>query len=81
MNGYLVQLLHTSDDLPVRLFATKEEAIDYAKGRKWKFSRKERDMFCVESDSPCYIDVIEFADGKPVEVLRVRTWITKRSKK
>ncbi len=55
MNGYLVQLIYVSEDIPVRLCATEAEAKAVAESY-------------VESDSATAmaVGIVEFKDGQPV---------------
>ena len=66
MNEYLVLLRHSGDDIPVRLFAEKEDAILYAEKRKWRLGKKEKLLFDVNCDTPTCVCIVEYVNGKPV---------------
>ena len=65
MDGYLVLLQHGMNDIPVRLFSVEQEAIAYAKKRKWKPSKRERSVFDLDCSTPSVVSIVLFVQGKP----------------
>lgn len=72
MNGWLVVLSHTMDDLPVRLCATREEALIYAKKLNPMPSKRLCKVFQTDCSTPVAVEVVEFKDGVPVLAFMVK---------
>lgn len=66
MNGFLVLLSHTMDDLPIGLFRTVKEAIEFADAASFDPTPEQREVFNTDCSTPCCINVVQFVDGKPV---------------
>ena len=70
INGYLVLLRHTMDDLPLRFFGENE----YAKAKQFARSRGEmptphiRAVYNTDCSTPVGVDVVRFSNGVPVDV-------------
>lgn len=73
MNGYLVLLHHTMDDLPVRLVSDKAEAVRIAKQLDFEPSPEIRDVYYTDCSTPVCITVVEFRHGEPVQKVFERT--------
>ena len=72
MDGYLVMLCHSMDDIPVALCESKEEAEAIASERGWDLTEDERRIFGIDCDSPAVIKIVQFVDGKPIASDHVR---------
>lgn len=72
MNGFLVVLVHTMDDLPVGLFATRQEAVEYADAHPEMPTEAELDVFPTDCSTPCNLSVVEFRGGMPVKIELIR---------
>ena len=72
MNGFLVELIHTMDDLPIRLCKTKAEAIRIAKRTAAMPTQKVREVFTTDASTPICVNVTEFRDGVPIKRERVK---------
>jgi len=66
MNGFLVELCHAMDDLPIRLCKTLKEAQRVAKATKPMPTDAIRRVFGVNCSTPFSVDIVQFVDGKPV---------------
>jgi len=66
MNGYLVLLCHTMDDLPVRFFATHFAACRFAQSLSGEPDKAIRDLFNTDCSTPVCVKVVEFRDGAPL---------------
>lgn len=75
MNGFLVMLHHTMDDLPVRLFATRRAAIACAKKLSAEPEESIREIFRRDCSMPVCTAVVEFRQGKPVRAENVRHFL------
>lgn len=73
MDGYLVWLRHTMDDLPIGLFPHtakgKAEACIFAGETKPMPTAKIRKVLGVDCSTPVCVSVVEFVGGKPVGVI------------
>jgi len=67
MNGYLVLLRHSCDDLPVGLFEDYTEARRFARRLKPYPTRAVIGALMVECCTPCNVSIITFACGEPTE--------------
>lgn len=74
MNGFLVQLVHVMDDLPIALLATAEEANLIAGQTKSHAAGIIRKLFNVDPDSPIGVFVVEFQNGKPIKRWEVKSF-------
>jgi hypothetical protein len=74
MNGYLVLLRHTMDDLPIGLYADRDEALLEC-GRiggspdNGMPTKEIRDVYETDCSTPVSVCVVRFVNGKPVEVI------------
>lgn len=66
MNGYLVLLNHTMDDLPIGLFETSEAAEAFAKRARPMPAKRIRDIFGSDCSTPCCVSIVQFRNGRPV---------------
>lgn len=71
MNGYLVLLRHTMDDLPIGLFATFDEAKAFATKHGPDPTDAEREVFHTDCSTPIYMCIVPFAAGFPVGITEV----------
>lgn len=70
---YLVLLRHTIDDLPVRLCATRDEAVAAASALSWEPDDRVRETFSTDCSTPCAIAIVEFDEqGRPASLDTVR---------
>jgi len=72
MNGYLVVLRHTMDDLPIKLCATYEEALAFAKKTKGMPTRRIRDVIGTDCSTPHSVSVYVFEKGELIEAYCVK---------
>jgi hypothetical protein len=72
MNGFVLMLRHTLDDMPVGLFQTYRDALIAAENRDWDLTANEEDIFAFDATTPNNMAVIEFKDGAPVKMTIVR---------
>lgn len=80
MNCFLVRLRHAHDDLPLFVSADKEQAIAFAKDAPWQPQAAICNiLFSPNVSMPVVIDVVEFRNGVPVEVIKVRDWDDEQS--
>lgn len=72
MNGFLVVLRHSMDDLPVGLFATWGEAHRYAMSIKGMPCDWDRDIFQTDCSTPCAVAIATFKDSfvKAFDIVR-----------
>lgn len=57
---YLVVLQHSMDDLPVRLFEIRAEAIEYISRMTWESGEEMASLLNVDCTTPQVISLIEF---------------------
>ncbi len=72
MNGFLVLLVRTTDDLPIRLCATEVEAKAVAAQTKEMPTAAIREVLETGDSTPLCVKIVEFHDGKPVKVSVVK---------
>lgn len=65
MNGYLVELIHTMDDLPIGLFATRGEADEFASKVRPMPTAAMRRVFNTDCSTPVGVSITRFRLGKP----------------
>lgn len=66
MNGFLVLLCHTMDDLPISLHSDKEKAMKAALDC-WDLPSVEIErVYRTDCSTPVCVKVVEFYRGKPV---------------
>lgn len=63
MDGYVVLLRHTMDDLPLALFGSHADAVAFAKTVDWMPTDKVRDILGTDCSTPCVIAIAEFREG------------------
>jgi len=69
MNGYLVLLQHGMDDLPVALFAGRDDALlecGRIAGGDGMPTEEIRQVYNTDCSTPVQVCVVEFENGKPV---------------
>jgi hypothetical protein len=68
MNGFLVMLSCTIDDVPIRLCATEEEALTSLVGRNFEdgLTAEEEAAWGLDQSGPVCFAIIEFRNGVPV---------------
>lgn len=66
MNGFLVIARFGMDDIPMHLFASREEAEEYAKNVEYKDACEAANDFDVDSSMMVNVCVCEFSEGKPL---------------
>ena len=66
MNGFLVMLVHTMDDLPVALFTTRGEAEQFAREQPEMPTAEQRKIFDADCSTPCAVKICEFQNGSPL---------------
>ncbi len=71
MTGYLVIWRHTMDDVPVGLFADREEAFKVAKKMSLRAGQAVTAKLEIDCTTPVCFSVVQFEKGKPVAVLWV----------
>lgn len=64
MNGFLVILAQTCDDLPLGLFRRHNDALVCAQSLSPNLGEKMQDIF-INSDSVA-VRIVEFANGRPI---------------
>lgn len=74
MNGFLVVLVHTMDDLPIGLFATHPEAMALAKRQRGMPTVAMRNVFDTDASTPCCVSICEFRDGVPLGLELVKSF-------
>ena len=72
MNGYLVLLIHTMDDIPVGLFADLTVATEYALERTWRLTREEAAKFDRDGSEPVAVVIVQFKGGVLQDMLTVK---------
>lgn len=72
---FVVLLRHLSDDLPVKLCKTFDEARDFAKAMAWMPTDHIREVFKTDISTPTCIVVVQYDEsGDPVKVYHARSW-------
>jgi len=74
MNGFLVELVQTMDELPIRLCKTKAEAIRIAKRTAGKPTQKIREVFNTDASTPICVAVTAFRNGRPIKTEVVKSF-------
>jgi len=70
---YLVNLVHTMDDIPMRLFADMDEAFEFAKQIAWDVPEEMSQRLELPGCStPVCVSVTTFQDGIPISRVVVR---------
>lgn len=72
MNGYLVVLRHSMDDLPIGLYATEVEAIKAAKRTRAMPTKRICGIIKTDCSTPACVAVYSFEDGKLVQMVCVK---------
>lgn len=72
MNGFLVLLCHTMDDLPVALRGTRDKAMALVNDLGPMPSEYIRKVFGTDCSTPSCIKIVEFHNGVPVKCEVVR---------
>lgn len=62
MNGWLVFSIHNLDDIPVRMFPTREEAMAFAAAMQ---PATENPLMAWDQSGVICVKVLEFKDGLP----------------
>jgi hypothetical protein len=65
MNGFLVLLRHTMDDLPITLCETLEQAEKIARNVEKMPNDWIRAVYNSDCSMPCNVSVVEFRHGQP----------------
>lgn len=66
---YLVMLIHSNDDVPIRLFSDPTEAREFAKHLHWRPTEEIRELFHVDCTTPAGVRIIQFDErGVPNRV-------------
>jgi len=73
MNGFLVVLRHTMDDLPVALFDNWEAALEYAMAIKGMPCNWDREVFNTDCSTPCAVAIATFKNSFVAQFDIVRT--------
>lgn len=68
MNAYLVLLIHEMDDLPLRLFADRDEAVAFAKNVQEMPSDEIRELYRTDCSTPVGVRIVKFVGGIPIQV-------------
>lgn len=76
MNGYLVLLRHGMDDLPIGLFDTQGRADQFASTVEPMPTEAIRSLYGTDCSTPCCVEIVEFANGLPVNIRFVRDFDT-----
>ncbi len=71
MNGFLVMLRHSMDDLPLFLTGDREEAMDFARKVTEDSGEHEKEVLRLDASTPISAQVYEFKDGKLCEMVEV----------
>lgn len=72
MNGYLVMLSHTLDDLPVALFASAWDAQTFAENIKPDDGKSVGKLLQLDATTPVCVKVLTFKEGRPDAVTVVK---------
>lgn len=72
MNGYLVVLVHTMDDLPIGFYLWEEEARHKARRVKPMPTTRIRQVYGVDCSTPLSVKMVQFRNGKPISVELVK---------
>lgn len=67
MNGFLVVLSHTMDDLPIRLCGTKKQAEKVANETSEMPADEIRRVFSTDCSTPCNVSIVTYRKGHPVD--------------
>ena len=65
MDGYLVMLCHTMDDLPLGLFQAEHQAREYAKKVKRGDDKLCKSVMNSDASTPLCVKLVTFREGKP----------------
>jgi hypothetical protein len=74
MNGFLVLLVHTMDDLPIGLFMSDSAAMSFANEIDEMPTEKIRKVYGTDCSTPNCVKIVQFDCGEPVAVRVVRTF-------
>lgn len=72
MDGFLVLLCHTMDDLPIGLYETYERAMRIGRGVSEMPTASIRDLFQTDCSTPVCVKVVQFQGGVPVAIHLVK---------
>ncbi len=72
MNGFLVELCHGMDDLPVGLFRSESGAMNFAATLGPMPTAAIRKVFSTDASTPICVNITEFVKGVPVATRRVK---------
>lgn len=72
LDGYLVVWRHTMDDVPVGLFANKEEALKVAKTMSFKSGYNTAGRLGIDCSTPICFVVVPFVRGAAQEIAHVQ---------
>lgn len=64
MNGYLVVIRHTCDDIPLLLTSDEQEAFDFAGKVNEDDGEAEKKLLGIDATTPCNASVYKFSGGK-----------------
>jgi len=67
MNGFLVLLCHTMDDLPVGLFKSFQLALAHARAQEAFPDAILREVYCTDCSTPVCMKIVQFVGGKPIK--------------
>jgi hypothetical protein len=71
---FLVLHRCTMDDLPVALFPTKAEAVDFADSLEEMPSEEIQQLFRLDSTTPISVAIVEFSGSRPIHVCFARSF-------
>lgn len=72
MNGFVVLLCHGMDDIPVGLFATEQEAIDFGLTVDPMPTPEITDLIERDATTPINVQFVEFVDGVPTRMVIIK---------
>jgi len=72
LDGYLVVLRHTMDDIPLLLTSDEQEAIDFAKTVGPDYGEREKITLNTDCGTPVIVAIYPFLDGKLVGMREVK---------
>jgi hypothetical protein len=74
LDGYLVLLRQTIDDIPIGFFANRDEAIKFADNSDGMPSPEIMWIYGDACSSPVAVQIIKFSKGIPVDCEEIKDW-------
>lgn len=74
MNGYLVVMACSHDDLPLSLHSTYEDAVEFAETHDVVDTERIEELLSIDKSEPVCLKVVSFLNGQPSSIKVVRNY-------